>query len=127
MVCFGLGSFINFESFAKNMGNTQIEFVEGVPTSWDDVKGWGDLVTPAETSIIRALEAKASQTCSDLHREGACFYYCGLDLPRVEDRTPSPTSPLYQRHVGSVEMQLFCMGDFVSCCYQNGTAKREDH
>ena len=108
------------------MEKTQVEFIEGIPQDWDQVKAFDDIVTPAEKAIIEALERKVQIPCPDLHREGKSFYYCGSNLPKIKERTPSPESPLYQRHVSSTEMQLFCMGDFMGCCYKNGASERRN-
>lgn len=68
--------------------------------------------------MISDLEKENKTKCPYLQKEGEFFYYCGLTIPvDIKDRKPAPHNPIYQKHLGLAEMQLYCMGNFERCCF----------
>jgi len=92
--------------------------------TWDDIRSFDDIISSEERKIISELERRLRAKCPYLQREGEFFYYCGLNLLEVKDKKPSPLSPIYQRHIGLAEMQLYCMDRFEKCCFYSGKLKR---
>ena len=81
--------------------------------TWDEVKTFDDIITAEERKIIDEIGAKHS--CPLLAFAGKYFTYCTQKATDIKDMKPSPTNPIYQAHVGVVELQMFCKGDFKNC------------
>ncbi|OYT37838.1 hypothetical protein B6U82_01025 [Candidatus Pacearchaeota archaeon ex4484_31] len=92
--------------------------------TWDDIKKFDDIILPEEKKIISELEKRLKKKCPYLRKEGKYFYYCGLNLPEQIDKKPSPSNPIYQRHVDLATLQLHCMDNFETCCLYSGKLKR---
>ena len=90
--------------------------------TWDEIKTFDDIISPKEKEILSELEIKTK--CHCLKKEGKFFYYCDLNLPEIKDRTPSPSNPIYHRHISLAELQLHCFNDFKTCCFYSGKLKR---
>ena len=83
--------------------------------TWEDIKTYDDIISDGERKIISELEKKLKSKCPYLRKEGKYFYYCGLDLPEIEDKKPDPFNPIYMRHVDCISLQLYCMSNFELC------------
>jgi hypothetical protein len=89
--------------------------------TWDDVKTFDDIPSPKEKNIITNLEKENRPKCPYLKKEGNFWYYCGLGFDKEVDKNPSYSNPVYQRHTGVAELQIWCLGDYGNCCnFQNG-------
>lgn len=93
--------------------------------TWDDVKTFDDILFPEEVKIIREIEAKNLPKCPYSRKSGKSWYYCGVDLPENLDEKPGPSNPIYARHAGVLELQLWCMGEFDRCNYKSGKEKHD--
>lgn len=92
--------------------------------TWEDIKIFDDVILEEERMIIKELENKNTLRCPDLSKQGNFFYYCAHNLGEVKPHRPSPSSPIYRRHVGVAELQLDCMGDHEKCCFYQNKIKR---
>ncbi len=92
--------------------------------TWQDIERFDDIIQLEERKIISELEKESKAKCLYLRKEGEFFYYCGLNLPQLKDKKPSPSNPIYQKHVSIIEMQLHCMDNFKTCCFYSGKLKR---
>lgn len=76
--------------------------------TWKDIRSFDDIVNEGEKRVMSRLAIENQKQCHFLEKEGKFFYYCGKDLSTVQDKTPSPSNPIYQKHVGLTELQLYC-------------------
>ncbi len=92
--------------------------------TWANIKTFDDIILPEERIIISNLEKYLEIKCPCLKKQEEFFYYCGLNNPATNNMKPAPFNPIYQRHVGLIELQLYCMKDFETCCFYSGKIKR---
>jgi len=88
---------------------------------WDDIKTFDDIPSPEEKKIIKDLEAQGGKKCPYLKKEGNFWYFCGAKTPEKIDKMPSPSNPVYQKHIGVAELQIWCLSSYENCCdFKNG-------
>ena len=92
--------------------------------TWETIKFFDDIISQPEREIILDTEKHAESRCRYLCKDGKLFFYCGLNIPDVKDRTPSPANPLYTRHVDVATLQLHCLDNFETCCHYSGKLPR---
>ncbi|MFH0949158.1 MAG: hypothetical protein V1802_01595 [Candidatus Aenigmatarchaeota archaeon] len=83
--------------------------------TWDDVKTFDDIILPRTRKLILSLERESKPKCPYLRKEGNFFYYCGANIPEIKSKEPEPFHPIYQNHIDTARMQLFCMDGFKKC------------
>jgi len=88
-----------------------------VATSWDRVRCWDDVVTPAEKSLVSELESEntGKPRCPFLGEEGNYFFYCKLRAQRYkeggfeESKEFTANDPRYRAKVSHIDLQRRCM------------------
>lgn len=90
---------------------------------FNDLISFDDIILKEERRIISELEIKSRVRCQHLKKWGDFYYYCGLSLNN-NDKSLNPLSPVYQRHVDCIELQLHCMDNYEGCCFYNGRLER---
>lgn len=91
--------------------------------TWEEIKFFDEIISPGEKEIILDTEKRADAKCPYLQKDGRVFFYCGLNLPEVKNRKPSPTNPIYTKHIDIVTLQMHCLDSFETCCYYSGKIK----
>ena len=80
---------------------------------WDEVVTFDDIIAAEERIIIDAISKNKS--CPLLAFMGKYFAYCTQKASDTKDKKPSPFNPIYQAHVGIMDLQLNCKGNFKNC------------
>ena len=94
--------------------------------TWEDLKSFDEIITPEMRKIIKKVESECKEKCPYLRKDGKFFYYCGIKLPEVKDKSIEPFNPIYQRYTDLALLQLHCMDNFKACCYFSGKLERHD-
>ncbi len=84
--------------------------------TWEDIKTFDDIILEEDRKIIKNLKNEAGMKCRNLKKIGNFFYYCAHGLGGIKYYKPSPVSPIYKRHVGVAQLQLYCMSDWNKNC-----------
>jgi len=114
---------------------TNIIIVAGNPTTeeitsktWDDIKTFDDCILPRDAKVIKSLKERIKQgnVCPCLKLEGKLFYFCGKNMTEesLYSKLLTPISKKYDAHIGTSEMQLFCIDNYKNCNFYNGVLKR---
>lgn len=83
-------------------------------SSWDDISKMDDLVSDEYKTILGILERYSKRKCPFIAKVEHSFFYCNTKNP--ENKLDlGPSNPVYLNHVGMVDAQLYCMGDFGKC------------
>ena len=89
---------------------------------WHELKCYDDIFSENEKRIIEEIEAKSPVRCPVLRRNGRFFHYCGIGLPERMEPKLDLFDPMYQKHKGILEIQIFCMDherNFENCIFYN--------
>lgn len=91
---------------------------------WKNIKDWDEIVLEEDKPVILGLEKELKDRCPHLRKEGDFFCYCGLNIPKLENKKPTPLSPIYRGHCSTLDLQVHCMKNFEICSYYLGRHKR---
>ena len=91
--------------------------------TWDEVQTFDDIPGPKDIKLIEELEKEDRPKCPYLRKIGKTWHYCGIEFKGKPDEKPSPSNPVYKRHIGIYELQLFCLSDHDKCAYKSGKMK----